>query len=52
MRKEIQDLFEIPPQPSDIDAILADLTKAIGNIGSVDFASSGERSAIGFEKCS
>jgi len=32
-------LFEIPPQPSDIDAILADLTKAIGNIGSVDFAS-------------
>jgi paraquat-inducible protein B len=31
--------FEIPPQPSDIDAILADLTKAIGNIGSVDFAS-------------
>jgi paraquat-inducible protein B len=33
------DIFEIPPQPSDIDAILADLTKAIGNIGSVDFAS-------------
>jgi paraquat-inducible protein B len=33
------DVFEIPPQPSDIDAILADLTKAIGNIGSVDFAS-------------
>jgi paraquat-inducible protein B len=32
------DIFEIPPQPSDIDAILADLTKAIGNIGSVDFA--------------
>jgi paraquat-inducible protein B len=30
--------FEIPPQKSDIDAILADLTKAIGNIGSVDFA--------------
>lgn len=31
--------FEIPPQPSDIEAILANLTKAIGNIGSVDFAS-------------
>jgi paraquat-inducible protein B len=34
-----QNIFEIPPQPSDIDAILANLTKAIGNIGSVDFAS-------------
>ena len=34
-----QDIYEIPPQPSDIEAILADLTKAIGNIGSVDFAS-------------
>ena len=34
-----QDIFEIPPQPSDIEAILANLTKAIGNIGSVDFAS-------------
>ncbi|MBV8141389.1 MAG: hypothetical protein JOZ60_05010, partial [Verrucomicrobia bacterium] len=33
-----QDIFEIPPQPSDIEAILADLTKAIGNIGSVNFA--------------
>ncbi|MBV9299452.1 MAG: MCE family protein [Verrucomicrobia bacterium] len=32
-------IFEIPPQPSDIEAILANLTKAIGNIGSVDFAS-------------
>ena len=31
--------MQIPPQPSDIDAILANLTKAIGNIGSVDFAS-------------
>jgi paraquat-inducible protein B len=31
-------VFEIPPQPSDIEAILADLTKAIGNIGSVDFS--------------
>jgi paraquat-inducible protein B len=31
-------LLEIPPQPSDIDAILANLTKAIGSIGSVDFA--------------
>jgi paraquat-inducible protein B len=30
--------FEIPPQKSDIEAILTDLTKAIGNIGSVDFA--------------
>jgi len=29
--------FEIPPQPSDIEAILADLTKAIGNLGSIDF---------------
>src|ERR1700722_10087488 len=34
-----ENIFEIPPQPSDIDAILADLTKAIGNIGSVDFSS-------------
>jgi paraquat-inducible protein B len=34
-----ENIFEIPPQPSDIDAILANLTKAIGNIGSVDFAS-------------
>jgi paraquat-inducible protein B len=32
-------IFEIPSQPSDIEAILANLTKAIGNIGSVDFAS-------------
>jgi paraquat-inducible protein B len=31
-------IIEIPPQPSDIEAILADLTKAIGNLGSVDFA--------------
>ena len=31
-------MLEIPSQPSDIDAILANLTKAIGNIGSVDFA--------------
>src|SRR5271165_6872778 len=30
-------VFEIPPQPSDIEAILANLTKAIGNIGNVDF---------------
>lgn len=30
--------LEIPPQNSDIDEILANLTKAIGNIGSVDFA--------------
>ncbi len=30
-------IFEIPPQPSDIEAILANLTKAIGNIGNVDF---------------
>jgi paraquat-inducible protein B len=32
------DVFEIPPQPSDIEAILADLTKAIGNLGSIDFS--------------
>ncbi len=31
-------VFEIPPQPSDIEAILADLTKAIGNLGSIDFS--------------
>jgi len=31
-------VFEIPPQPSDIEAILANLTKAIGNLGSIDFA--------------
>ena len=29
--------FETPSQPSDIEAILAELTKAVGNIGSVDF---------------
>jgi paraquat-inducible protein B len=29
--------FEVPPQPSDIDALLANLTKAIGNLGSIDF---------------
>jgi paraquat-inducible protein B len=33
------DIFQIPSQPSDIEAILANLTKAIGNIGSVNFAS-------------
>jgi phospholipid/cholesterol/gamma-HCH transport system substrate-binding protein len=32
------DVFEIPPQPSDIEAILTNLTKAIGNLGSIDFA--------------
>jgi len=31
-------VFEIPPQPSDIEAILGDLTKAIGNLGSIDFS--------------
>ena len=31
-------VLEIPPLPSDIDAILANLTKAIGNLGSVDYA--------------
>jgi paraquat-inducible protein B len=31
-------VFEIPPQPSDIEAILANLTKAIGNLGSIDFS--------------
>jgi paraquat-inducible protein B len=34
-----ENVLEIPPQTSDIEAILANLTKAIGNIGSVDFAS-------------
>jgi paraquat-inducible protein B len=29
--------FEIPAQPSDIDTLLANLTKAIGNFGSIDF---------------
>ncbi len=37
-KREDSGPFEIPPQPSDIDAILADLTKAIGNMGKVDFA--------------
>jgi paraquat-inducible protein B len=31
--------FEVPAQPSDIGAILANLTKAIGNLGSIDFKS-------------
>src|ERR1700724_669820 len=35
--EEDPSIFEIPPQPSDIDAILANLTKAIGNLGNVDF---------------
>ena len=30
--------IKFAPTPSDIEAILANLTKAIGNIGSVDFA--------------
>jgi phospholipid/cholesterol/gamma-HCH transport system substrate-binding protein len=34
---EDRNLFEVPPQPSDIDAILGNLTKAIGNLGNVDF---------------
>jgi paraquat-inducible protein B len=29
--------FEVPPQPSDIEALLANLTKAIGNLGTIDF---------------
>ena len=29
--------FEVPAQPSDIEALLANLTKAIGNLGSIDF---------------
>ena len=29
--------FEVPPQPSDIEALLANLTNAIGNLGSIDF---------------
>jgi paraquat-inducible protein B len=36
-KAEDRHLFEIPPQPSDIDAILGNLTKAIGNLGNVDF---------------
>jgi len=31
-------ILEIPPLPSDIDTILANLTKAVGNLGSVDFS--------------
>jgi paraquat-inducible protein B len=31
-------ILEIPPLPSDIDAILANLTKAVGNLGTVDFS--------------
>jgi paraquat-inducible protein B len=33
------DEFEIPVQPSDIEAILGNLTKAISNLGNVDFLS-------------
>src|SRR6202021_3663090 len=33
-----ENILEIPPQTSDIEAILANLTKAIGNIGGVVFA--------------
>jgi paraquat-inducible protein B len=29
--------FEVPAQPSDIEALLANLTKAIGNLGTIDF---------------
>jgi phospholipid/cholesterol/gamma-HCH transport system substrate-binding protein len=32
-----ENVLEIPVQPSDIEAILANLTKAIGNLGNVDF---------------
>jgi paraquat-inducible protein B len=32
-----ENALEIPVQPSDIEAILANLTKAIGNLGNVDF---------------
>jgi paraquat-inducible protein B len=32
-----ENAFEIPVQPSDIEAILANLTKAISNLGNVDF---------------
>ena len=31
-------ILEIPPLPSDIDTILANLTKAVGNLGTVDFS--------------
>jgi paraquat-inducible protein B len=39
MHKDPRDVayFEIPPQPSDIDTIVASLTKAISNLGNVDF---------------
>ena len=33
------DVFEIPVQPSDIEAIVGNLTKAIGNLGNIDFLS-------------
>ena len=33
------DVFEIPVQPSDIEAILGNLTKAISNLGNIDFLS-------------
>src|SRR6516162_5904505 len=29
--------FEVPAQPSDIEALLANLTKAVGNLGNIDF---------------
>lgn len=32
-----ENALEIPVQPSDIEAILANLTKAIGNLGNIDF---------------
>ncbi|MGA8655782.1 MAG: MlaD family protein [Chthoniobacterales bacterium] len=32
-------VFEIPVQPSDIEAILGNLTKAISNLGNIDFLS-------------
>jgi paraquat-inducible protein B len=38
LRPRQDNILEIPPLPSDIDTILANLTKAIGNLGAVDFS--------------
>jgi paraquat-inducible protein B len=38
LHPQADDVLEIPPLPSDIDTILANLTKAIGNLGSVDYS--------------
>jgi paraquat-inducible protein B len=38
LRPQQDNILEIPPLPSDIDTILANLTKAIGNLGAVDYS--------------